>query len=387
MQLIGTHRLVPPRATLTNVEPFWSQFGLTRCIDITDLDRIGIPTYVGVRPNGTLLQVSSGKGITKDHAMCSAVMEALEMYHAENPRDSEFYWASEAELRNCQESRYFLRLVSSQQDYPYRNTPYANNLRIPWVAASELSRDAELRIPAGIAYFIQPSRYNTTTNGLASGNSLEEATLHAIYEVLERASVSGLYDKGRVRITTLGRMIDTSSFTSDIVVELIDRIVHADCMVRMIYVPTAFPVHVYIAYILDPNPLSSVSYLHVGYGCHVNQDIAATRALSEAAQSRLIYIHSSREDIYDSLTVQNRNLYPPEAYEFLRDKPPTINWGETKKDPQPDTILIPETLTWLIDIISKKSHKIYRHVVPCDIPNVSVVKVVIPTLEFNQQLF
>jgi ribosomal protein S12 methylthiotransferase accessory factor len=39
----GTHRAIPPEATLERVEPRMASFGITRCADVTMLDCIGIP--------------------------------------------------------------------------------------------------------------------------------------------------------------------------------------------------------------------------------------------------------------------------------------------------------------------------------------------------------
>jgi ribosomal protein S12 methylthiotransferase accessory factor YcaO len=51
----GTHRLVAPEVTLERIAPHLLRFGITRCADITGLDRIGIPVYVAVRPQGRVL--------------------------------------------------------------------------------------------------------------------------------------------------------------------------------------------------------------------------------------------------------------------------------------------------------------------------------------------
>ena len=79
----GTQRSVPPAETLERVRPTFPVAGITRIANITHLDRIGVPTTLAIRPNGQTLSNSSGKGFDLDAAKTSAVMEAIELFHAE----------------------------------------------------------------------------------------------------------------------------------------------------------------------------------------------------------------------------------------------------------------------------------------------------------------
>ena len=58
--------------------------GITRVAVLTGLDVIGIPVAAAVRPNSRSVAVHQGKGVTLDAAKASAVMEAVECFHAEN---------------------------------------------------------------------------------------------------------------------------------------------------------------------------------------------------------------------------------------------------------------------------------------------------------------
>src|SRR5687767_11102850 len=82
----GTQRTTPPERTLERIRAAASRVGPTRLAAVTGLDRIGIPTVVGYRPNSPTLTVSGGKGFSKVAAMASAGMEAVEIWHAENLR-------------------------------------------------------------------------------------------------------------------------------------------------------------------------------------------------------------------------------------------------------------------------------------------------------------
>lgn len=76
----GTYdRAVPFEQTLAPVPELRRRYGITRLADTTYLDRTGISTYSALVPNSPdLLGVYNGKGLTREAAMASAVMEATE---------------------------------------------------------------------------------------------------------------------------------------------------------------------------------------------------------------------------------------------------------------------------------------------------------------------
>ena len=78
-------RAVDPKETLERVEPLMKKAGITRLADITDLDRIGIPVFSAIRPSAETgaISVYNGKGMTKEVAKVSALMEGYERYSAE----------------------------------------------------------------------------------------------------------------------------------------------------------------------------------------------------------------------------------------------------------------------------------------------------------------
>jgi ribosomal protein S12 methylthiotransferase accessory factor len=81
----GTHRIISPDDTLTRIAPRAPQIGITRLGNVTGLDRIGIPVAVAIRPNSRSVSVSQGKGLGLSQALASALMEAIELFHAEEP--------------------------------------------------------------------------------------------------------------------------------------------------------------------------------------------------------------------------------------------------------------------------------------------------------------
>src|SRR5215471_21083408 len=77
---------VDAAAFLRTLQPKLAAVGITRLADVTGLDRVGLPVVLAVRPLGRSLAVSQGKGLTREQAAVSAILEAMELHHAERHR-------------------------------------------------------------------------------------------------------------------------------------------------------------------------------------------------------------------------------------------------------------------------------------------------------------
>ena len=67
---------------------------------------------------------------------------------------------------------------------------------------------------------------------------------------------------------------------------------------------SSVPVSTFWAAFVDPDSPAACTSVNIGHGTHLNPTVAAIRAITEAAQARLTFIHGAREDL------------TPEAYEF-----------------------------------------------------------------------
>src|SRR5262249_42558185 len=79
--LRGTHRAAAPAETLRRFGPCMASVGITRLADITGLDAIGLPVFVAIRPTSRALSTAQGKGLDRDAAKASAMMESIESWH------------------------------------------------------------------------------------------------------------------------------------------------------------------------------------------------------------------------------------------------------------------------------------------------------------------
>jgi ribosomal protein S12 methylthiotransferase accessory factor len=375
----GTQRVLAPDQTLSVLEPLVPAIGVTRCADVTGLDRIGIPVYCAVRPGGHMIQVTNGKGPGRIDARVSALMEALEVFQAER--------MPEAPLRACLRSMSEAgRIAIHPSELPqYRHENYFSpGWLIDWIRAEDLTAGRQVWIPANAAYFFaSPRMYDSGSNGLASGNEITEATLHALYELIERDAISRLCVGGRVHIDPQWcKCVDLSTITDGVVIDLVERLARADIDLKLFSVASAVDVHVFWAVFLDNSPFGHCSTVNVGYGAHLSPEIAASRAITEAAQSRLTYIHGAREDIratiYASADSQARLL------NFFRRFHATADWSSFADRSSEE---LSEDYRLVVAALDRAGYrKIYR--VDLSPPGqLSVVKVIVPGLAFNERLF
>jgi len=291
---IGTHRAVAPEATLERIRPVLARYGITRLADVTGLDCLGIPTYCAIRPAAATLQVSNGKGARAVDAQVSALMEGLEFATGEATPALPLVRASVAELEERAET-YCL-------DLPAHARPSEPPVgRLEWVRGAELSTGAPVLMPAATAWYRPRQVVPYDWSGLASGNTLVEATLHALYEVLERHLLSAFVIGGKVDVSSAS-VFDPSAIEDESVGELVARIRARGVRLVLLRAPSDL-VHAFMAVLLDPDPFGGASAVNVGYGAHLSPSVAASRAITEAAQARLTFIHGAREDLRNVLGI------------------------------------------------------------------------------------
>jgi ribosomal protein S12 methylthiotransferase accessory factor len=180
-------RSVDPSETLARVEPLMKLAGITRLADITDLDRIGIPVFSAIRPSaeGGAISVYNGKGRTKEEAKVSALMEGFERYSAEVRGFNIVRKGVEEFMADHNAINPMELILTPASAFHLLKQP------VGWVKGIDLNGMEETWVPASAVFHPYVSKHDlalfrTSTNGLASGNNLEEAVLHGLCEVVER---------------------------------------------------------------------------------------------------------------------------------------------------------------------------------------------------------
>src|SRR5262249_50546781 len=141
----------------------------------------------------------------------------------------------------------------------------------------------------------RPPLFAATSNGLASGNTRDEAVAHGLYEVIERDAIH--------RSTSAGPMPAADPATvPPLAAGLLAQYRSARVRVRITVVATPLRVPCFsVTIVSDGFPLPVY-----GYGCHLDAQVALCRALTEAAQVRVSVIAGARDDLDDHLYARLR---------------------------------------------------------------------------------
>jgi ribosomal protein S12 methylthiotransferase accessory factor len=168
---------------------------------------------------------------------------------------------------------------------------------LAWVVPHDITTGERAQVPAELVFLPYAPRprfrsiFGTSSNGLASGNTVCEATVHALCELVERdvRSFEALHDTSRpVDLATVDGQPRT----------LVQRVRDAGLDLFVRTARNEFGLPYFFAVINDPDACAP-HLLNGGYGCHPLRSVAFVRAVSEAAQSRLAYIHGGRDDLVD----------------------------------------------------------------------------------------
>jgi thioglycine synthase len=196
-------RIKTSAETLAEIIPLCENIGVTRISDITYMDKLYIPNYSIFLP-GTedSIWVYSGKGPTKMDARASGLMESIERFCSLSSTYSKnFIPGTYSELSKT----YNKVLHPDEVVEPVLPTYNDKDSHIDFISGFDLQNNQEVLVPAQLALSkfstkprsVGPFLYSHT-NGLASGNVLEEAICHALCEVIERdaASIADLCASG-----------------------------------------------------------------------------------------------------------------------------------------------------------------------------------------------
>jgi len=362
----GTHRAVTPEETWQRIRPQLARYGVTRVADVTGLDDIGIPVFQAVRPASRTVSVSQGKGLTSPAARVSAAMEAIELWHAENVPPS----STTATARRL-DPPYDLTALDLAED-----SLLHTDLPLPWLDGEGLLSGDSIAVPEPAVRLDHtyraewtPPLFRATSNGLASGNTIAEATAHALAELCERDALARL----RARARTDWYSLDLRSVADPDSRRLLDQYAAAQVSVDIVIAdraPACFEARIRS----EAHPVT-----YTGAGCHLDPSIALQRALTEAAQSRLTAIAGARDDL------------PPVLYRSVGERPRTretlgtrtARWWPLPADGN-DGDFESDIRTLAGHIVTRTGTEPIRVVLrsPTDIP---VVKVIAPGLAFDDR--
>jgi YcaO-like protein with predicted kinase domain len=222
--------------------------------------------------------------------MASALMEAIETWHAEKITPDVF-GVTQEELRRTG------RNVADATTLPHTLDSAAGTETRSWTIGRILATGQEILVPfETVSMDFTTSAYTAlvrSSNGLASGNHPDEALLHALCEVIER-DAEALW-----RNSPDFRRLDLHTVTDWNCRGLINRIARAKMQIAAWDITSDVGIPAYGCLILPSTaaPDWATIGVHDGFGCHLSPAVALARAITEAAQTRLTYISGARDDV------------------------------------------------------------------------------------------
>jgi ribosomal protein S12 methylthiotransferase accessory factor len=360
-------RSSPPETTLLHARQWAATAGISEVRDITELDVLGVPVFVSVRPQARGEAFTFGKGLRSVDAEVGAYMEALEFYFAEpGIGDVSTHWGSARDVAGHERADDaildFVPLLQREVDL---DGPLLLAL------ARDLESGAECAIPAELIYYPAPevgqSLFGSSTNGLASGNSVLEATIQALLELIERDIWSFEF------VRNVSKLVEAASLP-DGVSEIVGRAEQNGLQLKIRTIPNDYGIPFFAAFVFDLNNPSRKTF-NGGWACDLDRDRALIRAVNEAAQSRVAFIHGGRKapasDADEQVRRHMMGVSDPRQQVLLTDIP----------DLAVDSTL-QQKLDALIEILRRVVREpIYRVVfTPPDSP-LQVVRVVVPLME------
>ncbi len=316
----GFHRAVSPEETLARILPLLPLAGITRLADITGLDRTGIPVWSSVVPKSPdILSVYNGKGASHIASKVGAIMEAFE-------RNASFI-IHRPVLRGSYRALTKRRSVLDPMSVVMALRPgYTPDTEIAWTAANDVTTGEEMLVPVDLVWMgLDPSMRCfgwASTTGLSAGNTYEEAISQALCEIIERdawtiAEVLSHWlprtrDAAARKSAGLAQWdgegsqpfdddfdrfpeLDPDSFNGDLR-SVHDKYISAELTprIRDITADTGIPTMIAM---VTASGTSGWAEAHAGVGAHPDPEVAAMRALTEAAQGRTVDIQGQREDM------------------------------------------------------------------------------------------
>lgn len=289
MDSTGAQRMrdIAPETTLLNARRWTAQAGIAEVTDITGLDVLGVPVFVSVRPEARGERFTFGKGLRPVDAEVGAHMEALEFYFADPDRGAiATRWGTPREVAGARLAEKaildFVPLFGREVDL---------NASLLLASVEDLESGDPHEIPAELVYYPAPdvgqSIFGSSTNGLASGNSVIEATIQALLELIERDIWSFEF------VRSASRLVDASTLPEK-VREIVDRAERNGLQLKIRCIPSDYGLPFFAAFVFDENEPRRQTF-NGGWACDLDRERALVRAVTEAAQSRVAFIHGGRK--------------------------------------------------------------------------------------------
>lgn len=244
----------------------------------------------------SFVQICLGKGVSHDQSKASALSEAIERYAALYQFDVELLNAHESELKqeglrtqdfhslvpySADQYHKFNQLEHPDSKLKQAAKPYRDEA-INWLPTWSLTQSEQVYVPLSQCFsnipFSDDEFGRWHSNGCAAGNTLEEAILQALFELIERdATAIWWYNKLICPVFNL-EALDSDNLSK------LDKCLSPDSDSGHDYwvldLTSDLGIPVMGAFGRD----KKTGGLVMGFGCHLIPEMAAQRALTELCQ-------------------------------------------------------------------------------------------------------
>lgn len=302
------------------------------------------PVQANKIDNDSFVQTCLGKGVSHDQSKASALCETIERYSAHYRGEEPSISANKSQLK--------VRHYDYQQLVPYSDSQYAqfansqhpgsqlkqavkkyDDSEIQWAPTWSLTRNDKVYVPLSSCFsyvpFVDEQFGRWHSNGAAAGNTIEEAILQALFELIERDATAiwwynqvprPAFDINRIAKDNLDTLTESLSVNHDFWVLDITTDIGVPAMVAI------------------GKHLSNGGYI-MGLGCHVQPELAAQRALTELCQ--LIPIRDQNGAPFDFDAIKEG------AYLHPCEKSTTVSTADKGHDIKQDIVNVVEKLAEL----------------------------------------
>lgn len=355
----GGSRAISPTETVNKIMPFVDAItGFIPNIELLEPEKTGpIKIYrtaffktplirdLAKLDDNSFVQTCLGKGVTNEQSQASALCEAIERLNAQFKGDEPLYQASPSELTQ--------RYVNFHALSPYSTTQYRkfsteenaesqlkqavipyNNESIYWLTVWSLTHEEQVYVPLSCCFanielreqkkvprlIFDDNKFGCWhSNGAAAGNTLEEAILQALFELIER-DATAIWWYNQVERPAFDLTKIESKYYQPLQQSLSKN--HHFWVLDLTH-DLGVPVMVAIGQHKSNNGFI------FGFGCHLQPELAAQRALTELCQLIPIRDQNSAPFNFDAITT-GAYLYPNKQQQA--EMPFTFSSGDIKTD-------------------------------------------------------
>ena len=283
--ILETHRSKTPDSTLQFIERIKETVGMMSFRNATEVDRIGIQVFTcdRIRPDGSRTS-HTGKGVSPIQAQVSITMEAIERYCSEYKEE----YLDKLVRGSYNQLKTKFNLLDPRSMILSGLSEYDSDREIHWVWGCDLSKEEEILVPACAVYhpFHEDKILimNTHTNGIAAGNTMEEAVIHGLAEVVERDAWS---------IAQYTQHFHDAIFIeddreNDFIIGIFEKFEKAgiEIVAKDLTTDVGIPVVAAFSRDLQHRTMETID----GLGAHLDPKVATVRALLEIATTRALFI-------------------------------------------------------------------------------------------------